>query len=81
MTVARSDATGRGELDPDVLEFTTSLPVGPRVPSALKEQLAIGGRLVIPVGQTESNQTLLKITRKSATKYEEQDLGPVAFVR
>src|SRR5215471_1161865 len=27
MTVARSDATGRGELDPDVLEFTSSLPV------------------------------------------------------
>jgi argininosuccinate lyase len=27
MTVARSDATGRGDLDADVLEFTTSLPV------------------------------------------------------
>ncbi len=27
MTVARSDATGRGELDPEVLEFTSSLPI------------------------------------------------------
>jgi argininosuccinate lyase len=27
MTVARTDATGRGELDPRILSFTTSLPV------------------------------------------------------
>ena len=27
MTIARTDATGRGELDADVLAFTTSLPI------------------------------------------------------
>ena len=32
---------------------------GPKPPPALKEQLAIGGRLIIPVGQ-ERSQSLLK---------------------
>ena len=36
---------------------------GPEVPAALKEQLAIGGRLVMPVGDEERRQTLLKLTR------------------
>jgi len=33
---------------------------GPRVPEALKEQLAIGGHLVIPVGEQDRYQNLLK---------------------
>ncbi|QGZ95947.1 protein-L-isoaspartate(D-aspartate) O-methyltransferase [Terricaulis silvestris] len=51
---------------------------GPFVPQVLKEQLEIGGRLVMPVGDGE--QRLLKITRASATHLEEEDLGGVAFV-
>jgi erythromycin esterase-like protein len=53
---------------------------GPTVPRALKEQLAIGGRLVIPVGRQERHQDLLKLTRKGETEYEEENLGAVAFV-
>ena len=53
---------------------------GPDVPRPLKEQLAIGGRLVIPVGGEERGQTLLKMTRTSETVYEEEDLGAVMFV-
>jgi protein-L-isoaspartate(D-aspartate) O-methyltransferase len=53
---------------------------GPEVPRALKDQLAIGGRLVIPVGRHERQQKLLKITRKSETDYEEEDFGGVMFV-
>src|SRR5919197_1755515 len=34
---------------------------GPEVPPALKEQLAIGGRLVIPVGAQGRHQTLVKL--------------------
>src|SRR4029453_6464306 len=52
----------------------------PDVPQALKEQLAIGGRLVIPVGAEERQQKLLRITRTAAAAYEEEDLGGVAFV-
>ncbi|MCD6487429.1 MAG: protein-L-isoaspartate(D-aspartate) O-methyltransferase [Syntrophobacterales bacterium] len=36
----------------------------PKIPQTLKRQLAVGGRLIIPVG-SQSSQTLLKITRLS----------------
>ncbi|CDZ45859.1 protein-L-isoaspartate(D-aspartate) O-methyltransferase [Neorhizobium galegae] len=52
---------------------------GPAVPEALKEQLAIGGRLVIPVGG-EFSQTLCKVIRRTATSYEQSNLGAVMFV-
>lgn len=53
---------------------------GPDVPRTLKEQLAIDGRLVMPVDQQRFGQRLRKIARRSATDYDEQDLGRVAFV-
>src|SRR3954452_8355935 len=53
---------------------------GPDVPPALKEQLAIGGRLVIPVGEDLHDQTLLEITRTSETAFEVEDMGTVRFV-
>ncbi len=36
----------------------------PKIPETLQKQLAVGGRLVIPVG-SQTSQTLLKITRQS----------------
>jgi protein-L-isoaspartate O-methyltransferase len=53
---------------------------GPEPPLALKEQLAIGGRLVVPVGLDERNQNLRKLTRLGEDEYEEEDLGAVRFV-
>jgi protein-L-isoaspartate(D-aspartate) O-methyltransferase len=53
---------------------------GSHVPEALLEQLAIGGRLVMPVGEPQSVQSLVKVTRISDDEYEEEDLGPVRFV-
>ena len=52
---------------------------GPRIPDSLKEQLAIGGRLVMPVGDMRP-QSLVKVTRLGRETYDEQDLGPVQFV-
>lgn len=52
---------------------------GPRVPPALKAQLKIGGRIVIPVGEP-GRQKLMKITRLSKDDYEEIDMGAVSFV-
>ncbi len=53
----------------------------PRVPRILVEQLAIGGRLVIPVG-SRSSQTLLKVTRLSEDPdhVRREDLGGCRFV-
>jgi protein-L-isoaspartate(D-aspartate) O-methyltransferase len=52
----------------------------PAVPQALKAQLVVGGRLVIPVDENARGQTLLKITRRSETDYEKEDLEAVSFV-
>jgi len=53
---------------------------GPTVPETLKQQLAIGGRLVIPVGETQNTQTLLRVRRTSENEFIEEDLGAVRFV-
>jgi protein-L-isoaspartate(D-aspartate) O-methyltransferase len=49
----------------------------PAIPAPLREQLAIGGRLVIPVGV--SFQDLIVLTR-TAQGYERQNVLPVRFV-
>ena len=66
---------------PDEAPFDAILVAasGPDVPQALKGQLEIGGHLVIPVGGPGS-QRLCKITRVAANRFEEEDLGVVAFV-
>lgn len=53
---------------------------GPAPPMALKEQLEIGGRLIIPVGEERRSQRLIRITRLAAGSFEEEDLGGVMFV-
>ena len=53
---------------------------GPDVPDHLKEQLAIGGRMVIPVGNTLSTQKLLRIRRLNEKEFLKEDLGDVRFV-
>jgi len=52
---------------------------GPKVPEALKRQLAIGGRLVIPVGR-DIHQTLLLVRRTGEDTFEQEDHGAVTFV-
>ncbi|MCP9841759.1 protein-L-isoaspartate(D-aspartate) O-methyltransferase [Synechococcus sp. J7-Johnson] len=53
---------------------------GPEVPRSLKEQLKIGGRLVIPVGADRRLQELLRITRLSESDYTTEELLDVRFV-
>ncbi len=51
-----------------------------KVPPSLKKQLALGGRLVIPVG-TPDEQRLVRLTRTSKTEFQEKYFGAVRFVR
>lgn len=53
---------------------------GPKVPRVLLDQLAIGGRLVIPVGQETNRQDLIGVIREDETHFGRVNLGAVAFV-
>src|SRR4029079_3191688 len=53
---------------------------GPDVPPALLDQLAPGGRLVMPVGETPREQNLVRVRKAGDGRVEREDLGPVRFV-
>jgi protein-L-isoaspartate(D-aspartate) O-methyltransferase len=53
---------------------------GPKVPPALLDQLAIGGRLVMPVGAVPYDQRLVRVVRAAAGDYRREELDAVAFV-
>ena len=70
---------------PDLAPFSAILVAagGPEVPEPLLQQLAVGGHLVIPVGEPGA-QSLRKITRTGPgtgpADFATQDLGAVRFV-
>jgi protein-L-isoaspartate(D-aspartate) O-methyltransferase len=49
-------------------------------PPALLQQLRIGGRLVVPVGEERRFQKLLRIYKRDEETLQRQQLGNVAFV-
>ena len=53
---------------------------GPDVPDVLLRQLAVGGRLVMPIGEPQAVQTLVAVTRSGEDQFDTEDLGPVRFV-
>lgn len=53
---------------------------GPDIPESLKEQLKVGGRLVIPVGSRRRVQALVRLTRVSEEGFEREDIADVRFV-
>jgi protein-L-isoaspartate(D-aspartate) O-methyltransferase len=52
---------------------------GPRVPVALRDQLAPGGRLVVPIGPSTSVQTLVRVRREDGG-FRQEHLADVRFV-
>lgn len=51
----------------------------PKTPAPLAQQLAAGGKLIIPIGDDQSQN--LKLTHRSPTGLEESDLGGCRFVK
>lgn len=52
---------------------------GPSIPEPLVRQLKVGGRLVIPIGEGQRSQNLIRVTR-TAAGYTQENFGPCAFV-
>jgi len=53
---------------------------GSHVPDVLTRQLAIGGVLVMPIGEPHGLQSLVKIVRLGENSFRNEDLGAVRFV-
>lgn len=51
----------------------------PTMPDPLLNQLKIGGKLVIPIGQDQKTQRLYRVTR-AAKNFQTEDFGACAFV-
>lgn len=67
---------------PDAAPFDAILVSagGSEVPEALRDQLKIGGVLVIPLGDDPEHQRLIRITRRGESAFAREDLGGVRFV-
>jgi protein-L-isoaspartate(D-aspartate) O-methyltransferase len=67
---------------PDEAPFDAILAAasGSHVPQPLLEQLAPGGRLVMPVGEPGWVQKLVKVTKGQDGTLQQSDLGEVRFV-
>lgn len=52
----------------------------PFVPETLKNQLAEGGRMVVPVGTDLHAQELVRVTRRDRGQFDREDLADVRFV-
>ncbi|KTG17492.1 MULTISPECIES: protein-L-isoaspartate(D-aspartate) O-methyltransferase [unclassified Guyparkeria] len=75
--------TGDGSLGwPEAAPFDAIMVAAgaPAVPEALKHQLAIGGRLVVPVGSEDEVQELVRITRVGENDFRTEDIADVRFV-
>lgn len=79
VTVILGDGTkGYPEKGPyDRIYGTASAP---SVPEPLKEQLKVGGIMLVPVGEQHYFQDLVYIKRKSEDEYSKKSISGVAFV-
>jgi protein-L-isoaspartate(D-aspartate) O-methyltransferase len=61
----------------DAIVVTAAVP---DIPPALIEQLARGGRLVIPIGREHASQNLVLVNRDDAGRLDQRDVLAVTFV-
>ena len=53
----------------------------PKIPEPLVRQLKTGGgKLVIPIGENQTSQRLVRVVRRAANDFQTEDFGACAFV-
>jgi protein-L-isoaspartate(D-aspartate) O-methyltransferase len=79
VTILQGDGTA-GLPDKAPFDAILAAASGPFVPEGLKRQLAIGGILVMPIGEPLATQRLVKVIRTGEEAFSEENLGLVRFV-
>lgn len=79
VAIVEGDGT-RGWLDGAPYDAILAAASGSHVPRPLIEQLAPGGRLVMPLGDPGSVQELVKVTKQEDGILRQENLGGVRFV-
>jgi protein-L-isoaspartate(D-aspartate) O-methyltransferase len=77
--IVEGDGT-RGCPDKTPFDAILAAASGSHVPPALVEQLAPGGRLVMPIGEPGWVQELVKVTKQEDGILKQENLGGVRFV-
>jgi len=77
--IVEGDGT-RGCPDEAPFDAIVAAASGSHVPKAFLEQLADGGRIVMPVGEPDWVQELVKVTKQDDGTLMQQKLGGVRFV-
>ncbi len=77
--IVEGDGT-KGWLDEAPFDAIVAAASGSHVPKAFIEQLAPGGRIVMPVGDPGWVQELVKVTKSQDGTLERENLGGVRFV-
>lgn len=69
----------RGQKNYGLYDKIIITAAAPFIPDALKEQLRVGGYLVVPLGEGKS-QKMLRLIKKSEEEFEAEEYGNFAFV-
>jgi protein-L-isoaspartate(D-aspartate) O-methyltransferase len=77
--IVEGDGT-RGRTEEAPFDAILAAASGSHVPAPLVEQLAPGGRLVMPVGDPGWVQVLIKVTKQEGGILRQENLGGVRFV-
>jgi protein-L-isoaspartate(D-aspartate) O-methyltransferase len=77
--IVRGDGS-MGMADSAPFEAILAAASGSHVPEVLKQQLSIGGTLVMPIGEPGAVQSLVAVTRIGEEACRTKDLGAVRFV-
>jgi protein-L-isoaspartate(D-aspartate) O-methyltransferase len=79
VSIYEGDGT-RGYPDKGPFDAIIVSASGSHVPEPLLMQLEVGGRLVMPVGEPQEVQKLVKVTRTGEEDFEQEEIGAVRFV-
>src|SRR5688500_445060 len=79
VTIIHGDGT-HGLPEEAPFEAILAAASGSHVPEILLRQLSLNGTLVMPIGEPNQIQKLVKVTRTAEEEFDQEDLGPVRFV-